>query len=124
MPRASTALMRPVSKHDSDYVKTAINRFVDDVLRPEMRAVHPRADIKTEIIAEVDGLEPVADSEAVNIATELTGSNTADVVSFGTEAGLFQSIDISTVVYGPGSIEQAHRPDEYITLEELERARR
>jgi acetylornithine deacetylase len=114
--------MRPINKADGDYVKSTINRFVDEVLRPEMQALHPQADIRTEVIGEVEGLEPVPNSEAVRIAAELTGANTADLVSFGTEAGLFQSIDISTVVCGPGSIEQAHKPDEFITLDQLKRA--
>jgi acetylornithine deacetylase len=50
----------------------------------------------------------------------LTGANTTDVVAFGTEAGFFQRSGISTVVCGPGSIEQAHKPDEYIAIEQLE----
>ena len=51
----------------------------------------------------------------------MTGDNSREVVSFGTEAGLFQEIGISTVVCGPGSIEQAHKVDEYIKLEELKK---
>ena len=51
----------------------------------------------------------------------LTGDNSRDVVSFGTEAGLFQELGISTVVCGPGSIEQAHKTDEYVSFDELKR---
>ena len=53
--------------------------------------------------------------------SSLTGDNSREVVSFGTEAGLFQEIGISTVVCGPGSIEHAHKVDEYIKLEELKK---
>ena len=53
------------------------------------------------------------------MVSSLTGDNTREVVSFGTEAGLFQEIGISTVVCGPGSIEQAHKVDEFIELNEL-----
>ena len=60
------------------------------------------------------------DSEALKLVAELTGANTTDVVCFGTEAGLFQEIGIPTVVCGPGSIEQAHKPDEYVEIDQLD----
>jgi acetylornithine deacetylase len=50
----------------------------------------------------------------------LTGSNQSGAVSFGTEASLFQDAGISTVVCGPGSIDQAHQPDEFIELSQVE----
>ena len=53
--------------------------------------------------------------------SSLTSDNSREVVSFGTEAGLFQEIGISTVVCGPGSIEQAHKVDEFIELKELKK---
>jgi len=116
--------MRPVRKSDSDYVTSRIADFVDNVLRPEMQAVSTSADVVTHVVGEVDGLEPMDESEAVKVVSELTGANGADVVSFGTEAGLFQSMGISTVVCGPGSIEQAHKPDEYLSIDELAKALR
>lgn len=114
--------MRPVRQEDGEYVKAGITAYVDDVLRPAMQSVSPSADVVTRVVGEVEGLEPVANSEAIRIVSELTGANTADVVSFGTEAGLFQSLGISTVVCGPGSIEQAHKPDEYVSRDQLGRA--
>ena len=60
-------------------------------------------------------------SNACELVSSLTGDNTREVVSFGTEAGLFQEIGISTVVCGPGSIEQAHKIDEFIILDELKK---
>ena len=71
------------------------------------------------VVGEVGGLEPMTDSEAVALARALTGGNAVDVVSFGTEAGLFQDVGIPTVVCGPGSIDQAHKPDEFVSLEQL-----
>ena len=59
------------------------------------------------------------DSEVVGLAKALTGANTTGKVAFGTEAGLFDEDGIPTVVCGPGSIDQAHKPDEFITLEQL-----
>jgi len=67
----------------------------------------------------VVGFDEKEGSEAVNLVCNLTGDNSRDVVSFGTEAGLFQEFGISTVVCGPGSIEQAHTVDEYITFDQL-----
>ena len=86
-----------------------------------MRKVYPKADIKKEIIGEIIGFNKEEDSEAINLICNLTGDNSREVVSFGTEAGLFQEIGISTVVCGPGSIEQAHKVDEFIKLDELKK---
>lgn len=112
--------MRPVVNADMDFVKGEIAAYVTDELLPAMRKVSPDADIVTQVIGEVDGLEPVPESEALRIVAELTGANGADLVAFGTEAGLFQRLGISTVVCGPGSIEQAHKPDEFIALDQLD----
>lgn len=116
--------MRPVRKSDGDFVKSEIAAFVETSLRPAMQRVSPAADIVTHVVGEVDGLKPMPDSEAVRLVSELTGANTADVVSFGSEAGLFQNLGVSTVVCGPGSIEQAHKPDEYVALDQLEQCLR
>jgi len=112
--------MRPVNRDDARYALERINRYASEELLPRMRRVCPDADLVTHVIGEVGGLEPVPDSEAIRIARELTGNDTA-VVSFGTEAGLFQEMDISTVVCGPGSINQAHKPDEYVSFDQLQR---
>ena len=111
--------MRPVQRADADFVKDTLRRYCEDTLLPEMRRVSPEADILTEVIAEVDGLVPMAENEAREIVMELTGANGCDLVAFGTEAGLFQSLGMSVVVCGPGSIEQAHKPDEYVSLDQL-----
>lgn len=112
--------MRPIRNSDRDFVKRGIDDYAQRRLLPAMRAVHPLADITTEVIGEVDGLEPADDNEARRIVSELTGANGADVVAFGTEAGLFQSLGMSVVVCGPGSIEQAHKPDEFVSVSQLE----
>ena len=112
--------MRPVQSEDQAFVKAEIQNFVDDVLLPEMKARNPVCSIEQVFSSEVDGLEPDPDSEAAQIIRDLTGQNETDVVSFGTEAGLFQKAGVSSVICGPGSIEQAHKPDEYVTREQLE----
>ncbi len=111
--------MRPVTRADADHVRSALHVFCEEVLLPPMRAVHRNASIVTRTIGEVEGLEPAALNEARDIVAELTGANGADVVAFGTEAGLFQSLGMSAVVCGPGSIAQAHKPDEYVSIDQL-----
>ena len=86
-----------------------------------MKKVFPNASIKKKIIGEVTGFDRDEKSNACELVSSLTGDNTREVVSFGTEAGLFQEIGISTVVCGPGSIEQAHKIDEFIILDELKK---
>ena len=112
--------LRPVQMSDADFIKTRVRDHVEHDLLPAMRAVHPDAGIVTHIVGEITGLEAMPDSEAVRLVSELTGANSTDVVCFGTEAGLFQQIGIPTVVCGPGSIEQAHKPDEYVELDQLD----
>lgn len=111
--------MRPVQPGDADFVKADLKRFCEEDLLPRMRAVSPAADIVTEVVGEVAGLVPATENEAKAIVMELTGANGAGTVPFGTEAGLFQALGMSVVVCGPGSIEQAHKPDEFLALDQL-----
>jgi acetylornithine deacetylase len=111
--------MRPVQKSDADFVKADIGAYVETVLKPAMQAVAPQAAIVTHTIGEVEGLAVASESEARDIVFELTGCDHADVVAFGTEAGLFQEAGMSAVICGPGSIEQAHKPDEFIAIDQL-----
>ncbi|KUJ81317.1 acetylornithine deacetylase [Ruegeria profundi] len=111
--------MRPVQKSDADYVKDELHKFCANTLIPAMQAVHPDAAIETEVIGEVDGLEPMDDNKARDLVMELTGANGTDVAPFGTEAGIFQDLGMSVVVCGPGSIEQAHKPDEYVSEDQM-----
>jgi acetylornithine deacetylase len=112
--------MRPVRKSDANFVKQGLEAYCRSELLPAMQAISPEADIRTRIIAEVEGFEPVTPNEAREIVSELTGSTECDVVSFGTEAGLFQSYGMSAIVCGPGSIEQAHKPNEFVSVAQLQ----
>jgi len=111
--------LRPVQPGDKAYVTDEITTYARDVLLPAMRAVHPGARIDTQVIGDVQGLEPAEENEARDIIQRLTGQNGAEVVAFGTEAGLFQSLGMSAVVCGPGSIEQAHKADEFVSADQL-----
>ncbi|QIE44831.1 acetylornithine deacetylase [Pseudohalocynthiibacter aestuariivivens] len=111
--------MRPVQLSDAAFVKDDLHRYCVETLLPEMRAIYPDADIDTEIIGEVAGLVPTDPNEARNIMMELTGANGASTVPFGTEAGIFQAYGMSAVVCGPGSIDQAHKADEFVSLGQM-----
>ena len=113
--------LRPVVFEDGVFVNKIMDDYVKNTLLPEMKKVYPKSNIKKEIIGEVVGFDKEEKSQAVNLICNLTGNNSKDVVSFGTEAGLFQELGISTVVCGPGSIEQAHKIDEFIILDELKK---
>ena len=82
----------------------------------DMKAVHPDTDIKVDTTFWVPGLRPEEDGEAERIVRQITGDNGEHVVSYGTEAGQFQERDYSAVICGPGSIEQAHQPNEFIEV--------
>ena len=111
--------MRPVQPGDAEFVKESLRHYCETELLPRMTAVHPGAYITTEVIGEVVGLVPTDENEARRIISELTGANSCDVVAFGTEAGIFQAMGTDVVVCGPGSIEQAHKADEFIAVDQL-----
>ena len=108
-------------KEDGIFLNEQIDKYANEVLLPEMKKVFENSKITKKIIGEVTGFDRVKKSEACELVASLTGDNSREVVSFGTEAGLFQEIGISTVVCGPGSIEQAHKVDEFIELNELKK---
>lgn len=111
---------RPVPGVDPAAVLAEVDAFVQDVLLPEMRAVHPDAAIDTVLQAQAPPLEPESEPLAEALVKRLTGRNSTTTVSFASEAGLFQQAGMSAVLCGPGSIDQAHKPDEYISVEQFE----
>ena len=112
---------RPVVKEDGVFLNQEIDKYANEVLLPDMKKIFPNASIEKNIIGEIIGFVRKSKSDACELISSLTGDNSRQVVSFGTEAGLFQEIGISTVVCGPGSIEQAHKIDEFIILDELKK---
>lgn len=71
------------------------------------------------MIGEIEGLIPRAENEARRIVSQLSGANSAGLAPFGTKAGMFQSFGMDMVVCGPGSIEQAHKAEEFVSRDEL-----
>ena len=110
---------RPLPGVDSKSLIERLRREVDEVLAPALRARHPAADARFELFADGPAFAPEADSPAEKLARRLTGANRSGTVAYGTEAGHFQQAGISSVVCGPGSIEQAHKPDEWVEIDQL-----
>ncbi len=90
-------------------------------LEPAMKAVDPSSGFRFEQFASMPAFKAAADEPAVRLALKLANTRQTTLVAFGTEAGLFQRAGISTVVCGPGSINQAHQADEFVSLEQLAR---
>ena len=111
---------RLVPGDDGEAILARFKRFAEDQVLPRLRAQAPEAEITTEVLAQVPPLRPESDSPAEVLVRLLTGTNRSETVAYGTEGGLFQEAGFSTVVCGPGSIDQAHRPDEFIELAQVE----
>ncbi|MBI2717266.1 MAG: acetylornithine deacetylase [Rhizobiales bacterium] len=120
IPRRSTFAWetRLLPDADPDEVPQRFASFSRS-LEPAMKAVAPDAGIATECVNRVPALAPESDSPAEYLALHLASANGTHAVSYCTEAGLFQQIGIPAVVCGPGSIEQAHKPDEFVAVSEL-----
>ena len=91
-------------------------------LEPAMKAVDASSGFSFESFASMPAFQARPDEAAVQLAQRLAGSPGTTLVAFGTEAGLFQRAGMSTVVCGPGSINQAHQADEYVSLQQLAQA--
>ncbi len=97
-----------------------VRRFAESELLPEMRRVNAEAGFSWEELSAFPGLTTDEDAEVAQIAKSATGDNAAaGKVAFGTEAGLFSAAGIPTIVCGPGDIEQAHKPDEFVSLDQV-----
>ncbi|RSZ42421.1 MULTISPECIES: acetylornithine deacetylase [unclassified Variovorax] len=90
-------------------------------LEPAMKKVAPDTGFSFETICEIPSFLGAAENPITKLAQRLSGEERTTLVAFGTEAGLFKNAGIPTVVCGPGSIEQAHQPDEFVSLEQLAR---
>jgi acetylornithine deacetylase len=101
-----------------------LRAFAENRLLPEMQAIRMEAAIEFEELSAFPGLDTADDAEITRFVASLTGANGTAKVSFGTEGGLFQQAGIPTVVCGPGSIEQAHKPDEFIDLDQIAQCER
>jgi acetylornithine deacetylase len=113
---------RGIGITESKQVTDAIIAWARAELEPAMKAKHPECGIDFEEILDYPALDTKADAPIVTLAKSLAGRNDHAKVAFGTEAGLFVSMaGVPSVVIGPGSIAQAHTPDEFVEMAELEK---
>ncbi len=111
--------IRPLPGQDPDEIAARFNAYAMETMLPPLRAISQQVDIVTRQRADVPPLAPQNGSPAEALVTALRGSNALHAVSYTTEAGIFQDAGIPAVLCGPGSIDQAHKPDEFIALSEL-----
>ena len=112
--------LRNMPDEDPDTWLARFEAHCRDEVLPEMREVAPEAGIVTREHFKSPGLRAEPGSAADALVRALTGDNDTGVVSYGTEAGQFQEAGFSTIICGPGSIDQAHQPNEYIEHAQVE----
>jgi acetylornithine deacetylase len=102
-----------------DEILDAFNAYATKEVLPRLKAIAPESDIVTKPRAHVPALVATDGCPAEALAKQLTGRNHAEAVAYGTEAGLFQEAGIPSVVCGPGNIQQAHKPNEFIEISQV-----
>ncbi len=109
---------RPLPGEDGAAVIAEIADYAT-TLTAEMQLVDPVSGVRIITEVAVPALDDRNADKAVALISDITGLNSRDVVSFGTDAGYFSDTGLSVAVFGPGSIDRAHKPDEYITTGEI-----
>jgi acetylornithine deacetylase len=117
---AVTWEFRPLPETDADAIEARIAAFLDDELRPRMKAKHAGADVALERLPAVPPMRHDPDSPAERLVRHLTGVNDTSTAAYVAEASQFQEHGIPTVLCGPGNIAQAHQPDEWIAQSEMD----
>ncbi|MEP3073590.1 acetylornithine deacetylase [Maricaulis sp.] len=113
------SLMRPAPWDDVKAIEKGLRERAA-AIEAKMREGAPEARIEIKVRSDVPAFAPEVDGAAERLARQLTGDNSTRVVSYGTEAGQFQAAGLSVVVCGPGSISQAHQPDEFVAIDQLD----
>jgi acetylornithine deacetylase len=112
---------RTMPGEDPDYVINQVRGYVKEVLLPEFRKQQPEVDIQVELTGAGQPMMTPPGTEIEAIALALTGNTRATAAPYYTEGAIYNAAGIPTVICGPGDIDQAHRPNEYVTREQLER---
>jgi len=113
--------IRALPNFDAQTVADELKQFAECELVPRMRNVVENTGVEFEPLSSYPGLVTSADSSAARMIAEFSGSSEFSTVAFGTEGGLFDQVGIPTVVCGPGSMDQGHKPDEFVTIDQLQR---
>ncbi|MBF8746768.1 acetylornithine deacetylase [Pseudomonas putida] len=111
--------VRALPGFEAQRVADQLQTYAETELLPRMRAVNAASDIRLRPLSAYPGLATTADSEAARLVALLSGSDAFGTVAFGTEGGLFDQAGIPTVVCGPGSMDQGHKPDEFVSIAQL-----
>ena len=112
--------LRPLPGADISHVLQNVKE-ASATLEREMKTVSPGARIDTRLINVVPALQPAPDGQGQRFVSALAAISEVSAAAFASEAGHYQAVGIAALICGPGSIEQAHRPDEYIEIAELQR---
>ncbi|WP_407309511.1 acetylornithine deacetylase [Pseudomonas sp. nanlin1] len=112
--------VRALPAYDPQQVVMAMRAYAEQTLLPAMQAVSAQSEIRFSELSSYPGLDTPLDSHAAALIGEFCGSQAFATVAFGTEGGLFDQCGIAAVVCGPGSMEQGHKPDEFISAEQLD----
>lgn len=113
--------VRALPGFDAETVAQELGDYATRDLVPRMQAVQADTGIEMQSLSAYPGLATEADSEAARLLALLSGSTAFGTVAYGTEGGLYHLIGIPTVVCGPGSMDQGHKPDEFVTVDQLAR---
>jgi acetylornithine deacetylase len=111
--------VRHLPADDPDALFAEIKRFAEEELLPPMRAVSADAGFTWTPLSATPGLDMAEEHPATTFVKSLTGQNATTKMAIGTEAGLFQRGGIPTIIIGPGSVDQAHTPDEFVALDQV-----
>ncbi len=112
--------IRALPDEDANAYLARFEEHIRNEVEPAMKRIAPESGVSIHVHARVPGFSPEPGSEAEHLARLLTGDNASHAVSYTTEAGQFQEAGYTVVVCGPGSIDQAHQPDEFIEISQLE----
>jgi acetylornithine deacetylase len=110
--------MRTLPQASPDALYQEIRTYTE-ALAAEMRAIDPKSGIDLQWVSQTVGLAAAESDAIVQWAMQLSRNSTVGKVSYGTEAGLFQKMGVPTVICGPGDIAEAHRPNEFVALDQL-----
>ena len=111
--------VRSLPAEDPRQLTEALQRYAEHTLLPAMQAISGQSAIRFSELSSYPGLDVSHASEAARLIARFSGSQAFSTVAFGTEGGLFDQAGIATVVCGPGSMAQGHKPDEFVSLAQL-----
>lgn len=117
--------IRNLPEDDGDAFLETVRAFIQDELRQRVKRLDERCDVQLDVVSSYPGLSTDTGSELVAFAADMAGNTETGKVAFGTEAGMIQTrLGTDCVVCGPGYIAQAHQPDEFVEVEQLDRCDR